>query len=107
MEGVVLFMVIAAPWFYGAVDPIFEYGLFIGVGVVGLLWGVCSLIDGRFLCFSCPVTLAIGGIFLLGVIQLVPLPPWAMMIVSPTAARLEHELLPVQPEIIIEGEAPA
>jgi O-antigen ligase/tetratricopeptide (TPR) repeat protein len=107
MEGVVLLLVALAPWFYGAVDPVFEYGLFIGVGIVALLWGVCSVIDGRFLWFSCPVTLALGGIFLVGAIQLVPIPSWALAVVSPAAAGLERELLPTEPELIVEGEVPA
>jgi tetratricopeptide (TPR) repeat protein len=106
MEGVVLLMVVLAPWFYGAVDPIFEYGLFLGVGIVGILWGVCSVIEGRFLWFACPVTLSLGAIFLLGAFQLVPLPAWMLTVVSPAAASLESELLPTSPEVIVEGDPP-
>ena len=72
MEGIVLLMVTLAPWCYGAVDPIFEYGLFVGVGLLAALWGIRSVIDGKFVWFSCPVVLSLGFIFLIGVIQLVP-----------------------------------
>lgn len=106
MEGLVLMMVVFAPWFYGAVDPVFEYVLFLGIGLICLLWGVCSVIAGKFVWFSCPVALALGGLFLIGAVQLVPLPDWALSVVSPTAAGLRAELLPSQPEVIAEGEPP-
>lgn len=105
MEGIVLLMVTLAPWCYGAVDPIFEYGLFVGVGLLAALWGIRSVIDGKFVWFSCPVTLSLGFIFLIGVIQLVPMPSWILSITSPAAASVRSELLPAQSEIVIAGKA--
>ncbi len=106
MEGLVLLMVALAPWCYGSVDPVFEYGLFVGVGLVCILWGVRSVIEGQFLWFSCPVALALGAIFLGGALQIVPLPSWIVAMISPATAIISNELLPAQPEIIAPGKLP-
>ncbi|MFL5328022.1 MAG: O-antigen ligase family protein [Gemmataceae bacterium] len=100
-------MVVLSPWAYGAVDPVFEYGLYAGTGLLAILWGVISALRGRFHWFACPVALSIALIFLLGIVQLVPMPSWLVSVVSPATASLNHELRPTQSEVISPGEAPA
>lgn len=107
MEGIVLALAALAPWLYGCVDPVFEYLLLIGVACLGLLWGARSVLDGQFLWFACPVALSLGLIFLLGALQLVPLPSWILTAISPATASLNSELRPQTPEVIVERQSPA
>lgn len=107
MEGVVLLLVGLSPWFFGCVDPAFEFWLFAGVALLGVLWGLRSVADGYFLWFACPVALTLILIVGLGFLQLVPLPGWVLSVVSPTAARFNDELRPEQPEVIVAGQPPA
>jgi len=106
MEGIVLLMVVLAPWFFGAVDPLFEYALFGCIALLALLWGVRSVVERQFLWFACPIVLCLGLIFLSGILQLVPMPSWLLHVASPAAARLNSELRPNQLEVITEGSPP-
>lgn len=106
MEGIVLLMVVLAPWFFGAVDPIFEYALFAGIALICVLWGVRSVVEQHFLWFSCPVALCLGLMFFIGIFQLVPMPSALLHVASPAAASLNSDLRPIQLEIITEGEPP-
>jgi O-antigen ligase/tetratricopeptide (TPR) repeat protein len=106
MEGIVLLMVAVAPWLYGAVDPFSEYLLFASVALIGALWAVRTAIDGHFLWFSCPIALCLVLLFVLGVVQIFPLPKYVAAIASPAAVSLNAELRPHQPEVLREGEPP-
>ena len=102
-----MFMVVLSPWAFGAVDPVFEYGLYAATGLLAILWGVYSIIQRRFLWFACPAALTLALIFLLGVVQLVPLPSWVLAVASPSAASLNRELRPTNPEVLLPGDRPA
>lgn len=107
MEGIVLLMVAVSPWFFGAVDPVFEYALLACISLIAVLWGVRAILDRQFLWFACPVALCLGLIFLAGILQLVPMPSFMLYVASPMTADLNSDLRPQQPEVIAEGEPSA
>jgi O-antigen ligase len=97
---VVIVLVCAAPWAFGSVHPAFEGLLYAGVAVVLLLWAGAALLEGRLLWRRCPVTVCLGGLFLLGVLQLTPLPRGFLAALSPRAVALYDELLPQEREAL-------
>src|SRR4051794_17404185 len=107
MEGIVLLMVALAPWALGAVYPIFEYALYCGVFALALLWTARCLLLGRFIWFASPAALAIAAIFLIGVLQLVPLPSFVLKVVSYSTASEYDFLLPGVHEVVSAGDPPA
>lgn len=107
MEGVVVLLVVAAPWCFGAVDPTFEYLVYLGIGLVAGTWAVRSLMDRMFLWMTCPVALCVGAIFLVGALQLIRVPQAGLYLVSPAAAKWNSELRPEQPEVLSAGEPSA
>jgi hypothetical protein len=88
LEGVVVVLVCAAPWAFGAVHPAFEALLYAGVALVLLLWAVRELLGGHVLWRRCPVTACLGGLFLLGVLEMTPLPCTILARLSPAAVNL-------------------
>lgn len=104
IEVIVLFLIVCSPWVLGGVEPGAECALFLGVSLVVVLWAVQQFLQGELRLAYCPVSLGLGGLFLLGVIQLVPLPAGVLAVVSPEAARLHAELLPSTPEVLPFGE---
>jgi O-antigen ligase/tetratricopeptide (TPR) repeat protein len=98
LEALVLALVCAAPWVLGAVHPAFEALLYAGVALVLLLWAICGLLEGHVLWRRCPVTACLGGLFLLGVFQMTPLPRTILARLSPAAVNLYEELLPAERE---------
>src|SRR5258707_1131338 len=98
MEAVLLLMVSAAPWAYGAVHPGFEFLLDVGVALLLALWGVRMLLEGELSWRKSPVALCLAGLFLIGVWQIMPLPRPVLLWVAPATARTYEQLLPAQPE---------
>ena len=54
----------------------------------------------------CPVVVCLAGLFLFGVLQLVPLPHGVLSRLSPATVRLCDKLLPAQRETLPEGDIP-
>jgi O-antigen ligase len=104
MEAVLLVLVCASPWVYGAVHPGFEFLLDAGVGLVLLLWGVRLILEGELSWKKCPVAVCLAGLFLVGICQIMPLPRPVLGGVSPTTTRLYSELIPPQAELLPNGE---
>jgi O-antigen ligase/tetratricopeptide (TPR) repeat protein len=104
MEVIVLVLVAAAPWCYGAVHPGFELLLYAGVALVLVLWGVRMLVEGCLSWKKCPVTLCLAGLFLIGVWQITPLSRPVLSQVSPGTVALYDQLLPRQPEVVSGAE---
>ncbi len=100
MEGIVLLMVCLAPWAFGAVQPAFEALLYAGVALLALLWAARAILEGTASWRRCPVTVGLAGLFLVGAMQLVPLPHGLLNRLSPTAAGLYRELLPENREAL-------
>lgn len=104
MEAVLLTMVCLSPWAYGAVHPGFEFLAYAGVAVLVVLWGLRMLLEGQLVWKKCPVTLCLAVLFLIGIWQITPLYKSLLDNLSPAAARLYEELLPVQIEQLPFGE---
>jgi O-antigen ligase/tetratricopeptide (TPR) repeat protein len=107
MEVVVLAMAALSPWAFGGVDPVFELALAAGVGILLALWAGVAVLNGRFSWLRCPVTACLAAIFLVGVLQLLPLPTWVLTVVSPGTAWAHTKLEPSQPEQLTPDEAVA
>lgn len=104
METVVLVMVCLSPWAFGAVEPLFEFALYVGVSLLLVLWGVRALLEGEVTWARCPIALCLAGLFLLGLWQLTPLPPNGLHTLAPGTAELYDRLLPTTPEVLSNGE---
>jgi O-antigen ligase len=104
MEGIVIVMVCASPWVYGAVHPGFEFLLNVGLGLVLVLWGVRIVLEGQLTWKRSPVTLCLAGLFLLGIWQTTPLPRPLLKQIAPGTAALYDQLLPQEPEVLPDGE---
>jgi O-antigen ligase len=100
MECVVIVLVCGAPWALGAVHPAFVGLLYAGVGLLLLLWAARALLEGRLTWRRCPVIVCLAGLFLLGVVQLTPLPRDVLARLSPAAAGLCDDLLPAERETL-------
>lgn len=104
MEGVLLTLVVVAPWTFGAVEPIFEFLLYGGVALLCILWGLRWLAEFRVSWKRCPVTLCLLGLFLFGLWQLAPIPSEVLRSIAPATARLYDQLLPAEMEVLPDGE---
>jgi len=104
IEGLILLLVVLSPWAFGCTEPIFEAYLCYGVALLALLWAGRILLQGRFVWKKCAVSFCIGGLFMLGVWQLQPLPRPLLNAISPQTGALFDELLPAQPEILPTGD---
>jgi O-antigen ligase/tetratricopeptide (TPR) repeat protein len=98
MECVVVALVCLAPWAFGAVHPAFEGLLYAGVGLLLILWAVRVILDRTFVLRRCPVLIGLAGLFLFGVVQLVPLPHALLTRLSPKTTRLCADLIPAERE---------
>src|SRR5438874_1670250 len=111
IESVVLALVVASPWAFGAVEPEHELVVDAGVAALAMLWGARMLAEGRLRWRPCPVASCLAALALLGAWQATPLGrPWLARL-APATARLYDRLLPATPEAIAapahEGAAPA
>lgn len=104
MEGVLLILVCLAPWALGAAEPVFEFLLYIGLCILLALWSLRVLSEGQARWYKCPVALCLAALFLLGLVQMQPLPRPLLAILSPNAARIYAEMLPANPEHLESGE---
>src|SRR5919199_1130115 len=75
MEVVVLALAALTPWAFGGVDPVFELATAAGLAVLLVLWAGVAVASGRFTWMRCQVAFALAALFLVGLVQLVPLPP--------------------------------
>jgi tetratricopeptide (TPR) repeat protein len=104
----VLVLVAGLPWAFGGVDPVFELIYSIGIALLVLLWACVACLNGRLSFSRCPITFVLACLFVLGALQLIPLPHWLLSVVSPGAASINAEMLPTEPEWLTSTEpAPA
>ena len=73
MEVVLLALVAASPWMYGAVHPLSEFVLLAGISLLLWLWALRFLVDGQVTWRHCPVLLCLAGLFLLALWQMASL----------------------------------
>src|SRR5947199_1879898 len=88
MEWIVLLLVILSPWAFGAVDPPYEFLLYVGVALLLVLWAVRGLVEGQLTWKRCPVAVGLAALFLYGAWQLAPLPRVVLARLSPATAQL-------------------
>jgi O-antigen ligase/tetratricopeptide (TPR) repeat protein len=105
-EGLILILVAVAPWAFAAVEPQYHAALLGGVAVFTLLSGVRAALSRGPLWRTCPITLILAGLFLVTALQLVPLPPPVLRIVSPQSAAFYRDLLPSEPEMLAGDPTP-
>lgn len=103
MEAVLLLMVVAAPWLYGAVHPGFELLLDLGVLVLLALWALRIVLERQLVLARCPVTIMLSLLLLLGLFQLTPLPNTLIKAISPHTAELYARLWPEAHESLPAG----
>ncbi len=103
MEAILLLMIMASPWVYGAVHPGFELLLDVGIGLLLALWGGRMLLEGQFTWQKCPVAIFLAGLFLLGTWQTTSLSRPVLEWMSPATARLYQQLLPIDSEVLPDG----
>ncbi|MFL5341739.1 MAG: O-antigen ligase family protein, partial [Gemmataceae bacterium] len=106
LEAVVLALVVATPWALGAVEPLFFRFVLAGVAVLLLLWSARLVVTGELRWRSCPGTLGLTGLFVLTLIQLIPLPSSVLSVAAPETRSLLHDLLPTVPETL-PGDVPS
>ncbi len=106
MEAVLLIMVCLSPWAFGAVEPLGEFLLLAGVGLLAMLWAVAMLLEGRLSWRKCPVALCLAALYLLGIWQLTPLSRPVLQAFSPATAKMYDQLLPADHEVVPVGETP-
>jgi O-antigen ligase len=100
MEGVVLALAAVTPWMFGGVDPVLEFAIGASIALLLLLWAALTIATRRLTITRCPVTLVLALLFVAGLVQLFPLPPTLLRVVSPGAADIQQEMYPQQPEQI-------
>jgi tetratricopeptide (TPR) repeat protein len=106
MEAVVLVMACASPWAFGAGEPVFEFLLTGGLAGLSALWALRTLLEGRLHWAGGLAGWCLAGLFLLGALQLAPLPRPALEWMSPGTIRLRDPLLPVEREALPGTAAP-
>ena len=107
-ELTLLLMVCFAPWAFGSVEPWAELCLYAGIGLLVVL-NAGSRPDrraGRGWLVRLP-SFALGGLVLLAVFQSMPLGRGVRSWIAPRSASLRADLMPEQPEQVIDGSGPA
>jgi O-antigen ligase/tetratricopeptide (TPR) repeat protein len=99
-EAVLLSLVALSPWAFGAVEPVFEFALLLGLALLLVLTAVRVVLERGVRAPFCPVALILAGLFLVTAGQNLPLPGPAVAALSPNAERLAGELLPAVPELL-------
>jgi hypothetical protein len=103
MEVLVLALVALSPWALGSADPELEFFVLAAIGLLTVLWAGRILLTGTFTWRSCPLTLCLAGLFLLGALQLAPLPAGLSAWLAPGNREWLALLLPRQPEVLPDG----
>lgn len=105
-EVIVLTLVVASPWAFGANEPVFEWAILAGTAALLILWALRLIVARRADWRLGPIGLALGGLFLVAVVQLVPLAPSVHAAVAPHATALRRDLLPASPEVFADESEP-
>ena len=97
-ELLVFALALLTVWPFGSVKPDWEFVAVFGIAILVLLWSIHSVIIRRWRIEIDGIVVALGGMILLSVVQLVPLPIQVVRVVSPAAARLHETLRPAESE---------
>lgn len=102
IESLLLLMVVASPWAFGAVGEEGEFYLLSAVAGLLMLWALRSVVDSGVRWKAGPPTLCLALLFLSGVWQLAPLPTSVLAVVSPSTSAAYDRLLPSEREQLSE-----
>jgi O-antigen ligase len=104
IEAGVLALVCLAPWAFGAGEPLFEFGLYLGLAILLLLWTARVFVEWRLALRKCPVAFCLLGLAVLALWQLLPLPHPVLQALAPGTAAVYERLLPADREVLPSGE---
>jgi O-antigen ligase/tetratricopeptide (TPR) repeat protein len=105
MEVVVLALAALTPWAFGGVDPVFELAIAAGLALLLALWAALAVAAGQLTFVRCPVTFVLAMIFVVGLVQLMPLPPGVLGWISPGAGQIRADFYPTAPEQLTDQVA--
>jgi hypothetical protein len=105
IETGVLLLIFLFPWPYASAYPFFEFLLRAGLSVLLVLWAASWVVSGRLSWRTCPVTLCLAGLILLGTVQLVAWPESWLERLGPATAGWRGQLLPAVPERFPDSES--
>ena len=106
MEAILLAAVCLSPWAYGSVEPFVQFLLYVALTILLALWAGRILVEGRLTWRNSPVLLCLAAVFLIGIVQLCPLPPGVLKTISPMTAQKYAQLLPAKAEKLPLGSEP-
>ena len=104
MEAVVLLTVVLTPWAFGSVHPLFQLLVAGGLAILLGLWALRMALERQVTWTGNPALLCLVGLYLLGVLQVLPLSQAWLELLSPKTFALRQELLPAAPEQLVTGE---
>jgi tetratricopeptide (TPR) repeat protein len=90
MEALSILIVVGAPWPFASVHPYFQAILYSAIGALLALWALRIIAEKRTILVSCSVSLAVGALCLIGILQSLPLPRTWVERASPEAATLRQ-----------------
>src|SRR5258708_639568 len=105
-QCVVLSMLAGAPLAFCGEEPDFRAAAMGGVTMLTFLGGIRLLLGGSRARSDGPVVMALGGLFLVTAIQLLPFPPSLLAILSPNSLEISRAMTPAQPEVFAGDSAP-
>ncbi len=105
IEVILLVVIFLSPWPFGSVHPFFEGLIYLGTALLLVLWGLRMVLQGRLVLAWCPVLACLAGLFLLAMVQLLPLSTATLARLSPTTAALYARCLPQPAEQLPPGES--
>ena len=98
IEWLVLMIVCATPWLFGAVEPEHRSWLFAAVSLLLLLWATRVVISWRVTWVPCPIAFCLAAVFLVGVLQITVLPSAWIDVLASGQASIYGRLMPSQIE---------
>lgn len=101
MEALVCVIVCLSPWFFGAVDPLFRGGMFIGIAALACLWGLRMVLLRRVVWTACPTVFCIIVLFGIGISQLTPLSDSMLHSIGWSQAEMYESLVPTTQETLL------
>ncbi len=99
-EAIILLVIVASPWAFGAKNPPAHYFVVAGIALALLFWAIELIIEPKAIATRFQIPL-IGLVAIAG-FQLMPLGS-IVSVVSPNAAKLQAEMMPDQVEVLADG----
>jgi tetratricopeptide (TPR) repeat protein len=104
LEMQLVVLVLATPWLFGSVEPLMEFGVLSLIGLMLGTWAMLLVAERRFSWHGGPFAYGLGVLFVITMLQLVPLPHAVLRFISPGTAWRYDQLLPARPEQVPGAE---